>query len=207
MVVVVGVVVVVGMVVDGFGLVVVGEVVGVAVGGGRVESGGEVGLGVALDPAVVLAILGLLVVAASTWLPPSVAGSTLEWVVVGPIGLAPEAVGSWPAGLTVVLEGKVRSAPVNSSQADPQPAPWLISTTATPTSRTAVSEIADSPTRRRSRQLPISPTTCVTTPPQLPRRDLALPARVVRGRTDGGWVAGSGVGGVGPDPANAAESS
>ena len=192
MVVVGVVVVVVAMVVDGFGLVVVGAVVGAAAGGGRVGSGAEVGLGVALDPAVVLAIPGLLVVAAPTRLLPPVDGSTLESVVVGPASPAPEVVLSWPAGVTVVPEGNVKSTPVNSSQADPQPAPWLISTTATPTSRTAVSEIADSPTKRRSRQLRISPrTSCVATPPQLPRRDLALRARVVRGRTGEGWVAGS----------------
>ena len=61
-VVVVGVVVVV----DGFGLVVVGAVVGAAVGGGRVGSGGEVGLGIRLDPAVVLGIPALLLVGPST---------------------------------------------------------------------------------------------------------------------------------------------
>ena len=90
MVVVGVVVVVVAMVVDGFGLVVVGAVVGAAVGGGRVGSGAEVGLGVALDPAVVLAIPGLLVVAARTRLLPPVDGSTLESVVVGPTSPAPE---------------------------------------------------------------------------------------------------------------------
>lgn len=121
------VVVVVVVVVDGFGLVVVGAVVGAAVGGGRLGSGGEVGLGVALDPAVVLAILGLLLVAASTRLLPSVAGSTLESVEVGPTVPAVEGVVSWRAGVTAVLEGKVRSAPVNSSQADPQPASGLTS--------------------------------------------------------------------------------
>lgn len=206
--VVVGVVVVVATVVDGLGLVVVGAVVGAAVGGGRAGSGAEVGLDVALDPAVVLTIPGLLVVAARTRLLPAVAGSTLESVVVGPTSPAPEAVLSWPPGLTVVPEGMVKSAPVSSSQAGPQPAPWLISTTATPTRRTAVSEIADSPTKRRSRQLRITPRTrCVATPPQLPRRDLALRARVVRGRTGGGWVAGSRAGWAGPDPANAADSS
>jgi hypothetical protein len=153
------VVVVVVVVVDGVGLVVVGPVLGAAVGGGWVGSGGEVGLDVALDPAVVLAIPGLLLVVASTRLLLSVVGSTLESIVVGPTSPAPEAVVSWRAVVTVVLEGEVRSAPVNSSQAGPQPAPWVISTKATTPSRAAVNEIADSPTRRRSRQLGISPGT------------------------------------------------
>ena len=198
------VVVVVTVVVDGFGLVVVGA----AVGGGWVGSGGEVELGVPLDPAVVLAISGLLLVAASTRLLPSVVGSTLEWVVVGPTVPTLEAVPSWPAVVTAVLEGAVSPAPVNWLQAGPQPPPRVINTKATPTSRAAHSEIADSPTRRRSRQLPSSPETAwVTTLRPLSRRHLAPWARVVRGRTSGGWSAGSGVGWAGPDPANAAASS
>jgi hypothetical protein len=207
-VVVVVVVVLVVVVVDGFGLVVVGAVVGAAVGGGRVGSGGEVGLDVALEPAVVVAIPGLLLVAASTRLLPLVAGSTLESVVAGPTSPAPEAVVSWRAVVTTVVDDAVRSAPVNSSQAGPQPVPWVISTKAARPSRAAVNEIADSPTRRRSRELGISPRTCcATTLPQLPRRDLTLRARAVRGGTPRGWSSGSGVGRAGPDPASAADSS
>lgn len=82
MVVVVVVVEVVVVVVEG--LVVVGAVVGAAVDGGRVGSGGEVGLGAPLDPAVVPVIPGLLLVATSAWLPLAVAGPAVESVVVGP---------------------------------------------------------------------------------------------------------------------------
>ena len=48
-------------------------VVGAAVDRGRVGSGGEVGLGAPLDPAVVPVIPGLLLVATSAWLPLAVA--------------------------------------------------------------------------------------------------------------------------------------
>ena len=151
-VVVVSVVVVV--VVDGFGLVVVGAVVGAEVGGGRVGFGGEVGLDVPLDPAVVLGIPALLLVAPSTWLAASAAGPTLASVVVGPAMVVLDVVVSGPATTgVIVVEGDVRSTPVNASQADPQAAPGLTSAKAAVKARAAISEIADIRTRRRSRQL------------------------------------------------------
>jgi len=122
------VVVVVVVVVDGFGLVVVGAVVGAAVGGGWVGSGGEVGLGVPLDPAVVLGIPAPLLVTPSTWLAASAVGPTLASVVVGPALVALDAVVSGPATTgKIVVEGEARPAPANPSQADPQPAPGLTS--------------------------------------------------------------------------------
>jgi hypothetical protein len=159
-VVLVVVVVVVG--VDVLGLVVVAAVVDGAVGWGRVGAGSEVGLGAPLDPAVVLAIWGVVSVAPSIRLAASAIGPTLGSVVVGPAMVALD-----------VVEGKVRSAPVNSSQADPQPAPWVNSAKATMKTRAAMTEIADTRTSRRSHQLRTSRgTTWATRLRPLPRREV-----------------------------------
>src|SRR5919106_1524233 len=136
-------------------LVVVGAlVVGAAVACGRVGAGGGVGLGAPLDPTVVPAIWGVSLVSPSARLAASAVRPPLGSVVVGPAMVVLEACMSRPAITgVIVVEGEARSAPVNSSQSAPQAASRLASAKATMKARAAINEIADSRTRRRSRQL------------------------------------------------------
>src|SRR5829696_672535 len=174
---------------------VVGDAVvgGGALDGGRVGSGGELGLGAPLGPAVVLVLPALLLVAASARLPPAAAGPTLEAVAVGPTA----------AAVIVVPDGAVRSAPVNLSQADPQPVLRVTSTKATTRSTPAVTEIVDSRTRRRSHQAcAIQGTTSATRLCSMAGRGSPLPTRALGGR-----MSRASVGCIGTVPASAADSS
>jgi hypothetical protein len=153
-VVVVGVVVVVTVVVGGLGLEVVDVMVAGALGGGRLGSFDEVGVGALLGEAVDVEIRTGLSVAPTIPLPSSAAGLALVSVVVGPATPAPGSAvyGTAPTGPTVVLEGEVRSAPVSSSQLCPQGSLWLTSAKAPMKSRTAMIDIAETRTTRRSHQ-------------------------------------------------------
>ena len=135
--------------------VVVGAMVDGTLGCGRLGSIGEVGVGAPLDHAVVVEIRVRLLVAPSLRLPSSVVGPTLGSVVVEPTTRTPRSVVYGPASTapTVVLEGEVRSAPVNSSQPGPQRPLWLTSAKAPMKSRAAVIEIVDTRITRPFRQL------------------------------------------------------
>src|SRR5215208_692854 len=117
-VVVVVVVVLVLVVVEGDVLegVVFGAVEDGALVCGRLGSGGEVGLGAALDHAVVAETRVAPLATASVWLPPAVARPTLDSVVVEPTVPTRESIVSGSVatvGKVVLVE--MRSAPVSSS--------------------------------------------------------------------------------------------
>ena len=84
------------VVVVGLGLVVVGTVVGGALGCGRVGSGDEVGSGTPLDRDVVVRIRVAPPVVTSVRLPPTAVGLPLGPVVVGPATPTPESIVSGP---------------------------------------------------------------------------------------------------------------
>jgi hypothetical protein len=153
-VVVVGVVIVVTVVVGALGLDVVDAMVVGALGGGRLGSFDEVGVGASLGEAVDVEIRAGPSVAPTIPLPSSAVGLALVSVVVGPTTpTSGSAVyGTAPTGPGVVLGGEVRSAPVSSSQPGPQGSPWLTSAKAPMKSRAIVIEIAETRTARRSRQ-------------------------------------------------------
>jgi hypothetical protein len=187
------------VVVDGLGLVVVGAVVDEALGCGRVGSGGEVGFGTRLDHVVVVAIRVAPLVGASVRLPPTAVGPTLGSVVVGPT----------PTACTVVPEEEVRSsAPVNSSQRGGQRSLWSASPKAPMKARAAGTRIANTRTRRRSRQLrPSRGTACATVLRPLSQSGLAVRSWAPWGRRSPRRPAGSEAGGAGADAATATTSS
>ena len=108
--------------VDGFGLVVVGAVVGAAVGCGRVgSSGAELGLGDPPEDAPVPETGVTPPPSASTRVPPATVGLTPGPLVVGAALPSVVTGPAWSAGTgTVVLEGVTRSAPVSASHPGPQ---------------------------------------------------------------------------------------
>ena len=206
---VVGVVVAVAIVVDALGLVVVDAMVDGALGCERLGSFDEVGVGAPLDHAVVAEIRAGLLVAPSLPLPSSAVESTLGAVVVEPTTPMPGSAVYAPAPTapTVVLEGEVRSAPVNSSQPGPQRPLLLTSAKAPMKSKAAVIEIADTRIRRRSRQLRAGRGTAgATVPCPAPGVGSVLPVWAPRARASRRTPAGSEVGRVGVDTASAADS-
>ena len=203
-VVVVVVVLVLVVVVDALVVVVFGAVEGGALVCGRVGSGGAVGPGAALRPAVVGAIGAAPLVPASARSPPSATGPALEPVVVEATVPTPESIVSGPIGTAwkVVLKGEVRSAPVSSSQPGPQPLLRLTSANAPVKARAAAIAITDVRSIRRSRQRRAGRGTAGTTRSDLPRSWTPW-----GGTTSRRWPVGSGVGWVGLDPARATDRS
>ena len=153
-VVVVGVVVVVTVVVGGLGLEVVDVMVAGALGGGRLGSFDEVGVGALLGEAVDVEIRTGLSVAPTIPLPSSAAGLALVSVVIG-LGHAGARISRVRNGPDWANRGTRGRGEVGAGQlvaALSAGSLWLTSAKAPMKSRTAMIDIAETRTTRRSRQ-------------------------------------------------------